>query len=90
MKSVMEDYASRVKFRAYVHAKNHVSLKKLPKDTSSVRFFYGGVEIPGNTGSPTDKWYYDGSKNEVTIRWYLLDLGQVKPGDQIKIEYRVS
>jgi len=90
IKPFLEDYAKKVIFRAYVHAKNRVKLSKVPMDPSTLTLFVSGLPIKGNTGSPDDKWKYDPATNEVIIYWYLIDQGQLKPGDQIRIEYRVS
>ncbi len=91
MEQALTDYANRIIFRAYVHSKNHIKLSKTPiQVTNSMRVTLGDVQLPGNTGSATDVWYYNESANEVMIRWWLLDQGQVKPGDKLKIEYRVS
>ena len=90
IKPFLEDYAKKVIFRAYVHAKNRVKLSKAPMDLSTLKVSVAGIELKGNTGSVDDKWKYDASTNEVIIYWYLIDQGQLKPGDEIRIEYRVS
>lgn len=90
MPKTLSDYAQRIVFRAYVHAKARVKLTKTPIDATTVKLTIGNVAIPGNTGAATDKWSYDAQTNEVVIKWNLIDQGQIKPGDLIRIEYRVS
>ncbi len=88
IEKILADYAQKVIFRAYVHAKNRIPLSKKPSDPSQIKVSIGNVVIPGNTGSAQDKWFYDPAKNEVIIRWHLIDMTTVKPGDVIKIEYK--
>ncbi len=88
MEKILADYAQKVIFRAYVHAKNRIPLSKKPSDPAQIKLSIGNVVIPGNTGSAQDKWFYDPAKNEVVIRWHLIDMTTIKPGDVIKIEYK--
>lgn len=88
--SALSDYAAKVIFRAYVHAKTHIRLSKTPLSTVGMKVSIDGVEIPGGTGGPNDKWSYDAGSNEVVLKWFLIDEGQLKPGDKLLIEYRVS
>ncbi len=91
MEAALKDYAQRIIFRAYVHAKHTIKLSKQPiqiANTMKVRL--GDIELPGNTGAAGDLWYYDQGTNSVKLRWHLIDQGQVKPGDKVTVEYRVS
>ena len=91
MEAALKDYAQRIIFRAYVHAKHTIKLSKTPiqvANTMKVRL--GDQELPGNTGADTDYWYYDQGTNSVKLRWHLIDQGQIKPGDKVSVEYRVS
>lgn len=90
IKPFLEDHAKKTIFRAYVHAKNRVKLSKTPIDLKTLKLTVAGIEIKGNTGGTEDQWRYDAATNEIVIFWYLIDQGQLKPGDQIQIEYRVS
>jgi len=90
MPAYLRDYAQRVIFRAYVHGKNRIRLSATPIQTNTITLTIGNVVIPGNTSSAGDKWFYEPSTNEVVIFWHLIDNGQIKPGDQIKIKFRVS
>ncbi len=92
MKSILEEYARSVIFRAYVHAKSRLPLSQKPILPHTMKLTIGGVAIPGNTGAPTDQWYFDGTNEpgDVVIHWYLIDVGQIKPTDQIVVEYRIS
>lgn len=90
MRKIMEDYAAFVIDRAKVHGKSRYQLTKPPNETSSMKVSVNNVLIPGNTGGETDKWYYDNATNEVVFRWYLIDVGQLKSGLPIVIEYRIS
>jgi len=90
MPAYLKDYASRVIFRAYVHGKNRIRLSAPPIQTNTITLTIGGVLIPGNTGAASDKWTYDAGTNEVVINWFAIDQGQIKPGDQIRIKFRVS
>lgn len=87
---VLKDYAEKVIFRAYVLAKHSIKLSKTPLQPNNITVTIGGRVLPGNTGSPDDKWTYDSATNSVNIFWNRIDLSQVKPGDVIEIEYRVS
>lgn len=90
MDSILRDFADRIAFRAFAQAKQKIPLTKVPLQPSTIKLSIGGIAIPGNTGGADDKWTYDAAKNEIQIRWWLLDMSQWKPGDQIRIEYRVS
>lgn len=90
MAAYLRDYAKRVIFRAYVHAKHRIRLSATPIQTNTIELRIGEVLIPGNTGSASDKWSYDAGSNEVIINWFMIDQGQIKPGDTIKIKFRVS
>lgn len=90
MPAYLKDYASRVIFRAYVHGKNRIKLSANPIQTNTMTLTIGNVAIPGNTGAASDKWTYDAATNEVVINWQAIDQGQIKPGDQIRIKFRVS
>lgn len=90
MSATLHDYAKRVIFRAFVHAKGRLKLEKTPIETQTIKVWVGNVLLPGNTGAVSDKWRYDGSTNEIILYWHLIDQGQINPGDKIKIEYRVS
>jgi len=82
MADVLRDYARKVIFRAYAHAKNRIPLSKTPIDPSTMKVTIGGNLL-------TDEmWDYDTATNEVVIYWHLIDMGQVKPGDEIAIEYK--
>lgn len=90
MPAYLKDYASRVIFRAYVHGKNRIRLSAKPIQTNTIELRVGTAIIPGNTGGSGDQWFYDANTNEVVIFWHLIDQGQIKPGDQIRIKFRVS
>lgn len=91
MEQALIDYADRIIFRAYVHGKNKIKLSKQPiQVASSMKVYLGQTELKGNTGSEADLWYYDAATNTVNLRWWLIDQGQVKPGDKVRVEYRVS
>lgn len=87
MEKILRTYAQEVIFRAYVNAKNRIPLSKKPVNPADIKVSIGGTPIAGNTGSEKDLWTYDAARNEVVIRWYLMDLSQIKPGDKIRIEY---
>jgi Putative Ig domain len=90
LQTVLADYAAKVIFRANVTAKTTIALTPPPIDLTSIKVSIGGTSIPGNTGSSTDKWYFDSATNSVVFRWYLIDLSTIKPGQMISISYRVS
>lgn len=91
MEEALVDYAQRIIFRAYVHGKNKIKLSKQPiQVATSMKVYLGQQELKGNTGAATDLWFYNESTNEVNLRWWLIDQGQVKPGDKVRVEYRVS
>lgn len=87
---VLNEFADAIIFRAYVHAKQRVKLSKVPSVVSSIKVKVGGVTLPPPTGSSGDKWTYDAGTNEIVLKWYLIDEGQLKPGQKIEIEYRVG
>ena len=89
MEQYLQTYAEQVIFRAYVGAKDRIPLSKTPANPKEIVLTIGGEVIPGNTGSQNDLWYYDSSRNEVVIQWYLMDWSQIKPGDMIQIKYKV-
>lgn len=89
-KGALTDFAQKIIFRAYVHAKTRTKLSKVPLTLTGMKVTIGGVVIPGGTGGVDDQWSYDASSNEVIIKWHLIDEGQLKPGDKLEIEYRVS
>ena len=88
MEKILADYAQKVIFRAYVHAKHRIPLSKTPSNPSQIKLSIGNVGHPGQYGQRADKWFYDAGKNEVVIRWYLIDMTTIKPGDVIKIAYK--
>lgn len=86
----LKDYAENVKFRAYVQAKKRLPLSAKPKNPKDIKLSVDGVSIPGNTGVETDIWYYDSATNEIVVRWYLVDMSTLKPGDKLSVEYMAS
>jgi hypothetical protein len=87
MKKAIEDYANRVVFRAYVHAKKEIALSKTPKDPKKITVRLAGTILPGNTGLESDKWSYNAAKNHIEVYWHLIDDSKLKPGDKIEVEY---
>jgi hypothetical protein len=83
MSKTLRDYANRIIRRAYIDAKHELTLSKNPSDPSSIKVSIGGVALP------SDKWTFV-APNKVIIHWELIDDSQVKPGDKIVIEYRIS
>lgn len=90
MPAYLKDYAQRIKARAYIYAKNRIKLSATPLSINSIEVSVGGVKLPGNTGSASDQWNYNASTNEVNLFWHLIDQGQLKPNDEIRIKFRIS
>ena len=88
MRKVLQDYAQKVIFRAYVTAKHRIKLSKTPVDVKAITLTIGNNAIAGNTGAASDKWYYDAATNEVVVRWNLFDMSTIKAGDMIVISYK--
>ena len=84
MVATLKDHATRVIFRAYVHAKHRIRLTKIPLSPNSISVTLGGSPLPPGL------WTYDAGTNEIVIYWHLIDMNTVKPGDLIRIRYRVS
>ena len=74
--------------RAYVYAKHSIKLSHVVSDPATIKVSIGGVEIPGNIGSPNDVWYYVADTNTVEIRWNLINLSALSPGAQVLIRYQ--
>ncbi|MBI1859536.1 MAG: hypothetical protein HYR96_01285 [Deltaproteobacteria bacterium] len=87
---LMNEYAQKVIFRAFVNANHTFTLTKIPIETQTITVTLGGVQLVGNTGNSTDQWRYDGSSNTITLYWENIDQSIIKPGDQVTIQYRVS
>lgn len=90
MERYLKEYANAVIFRAYVGAKDRIPLSKKPIDPKKIEVTIGGEIILGNTGSYSDKWYYDTYTNEIVIRWHLMDWSRINPGDMIRIKYKAA
>ena len=82
MAETLHDYAAQVVFRANVHAKSRLTLSQHPTSKTEVKVSIGKFEVPAD-----EKWYYDAATNSVVLRWYLLEQGQWKPGDVIRVSY---
>jgi hypothetical protein len=90
MTHVMQDFASKVIFRAYVFAKHTVKLSQAPTDPTTVQVTINGQEVVGNTGAATDVWTYDAANNQIIIHWELVDPSLIKAGAKLDVSYRVS
>jgi len=84
MAEALHDYAAKVIFRAYVHAKNRIPLSLVPADTSAI-----SVQLAGTTLAGCD-WTYDATDNVILVDWSKADQGQLQTGDEIQINYPVS
>lgn len=82
MDKALAEYADQIIFRAYVSAKRRVKLSKTPFDPAGIKVSIGGKALPSSV------WSYDATKNEIVVRWELIDFSTLKAGDKLKVEYK--
>ncbi len=87
VREALQDYVKKVKFRANLTAKHHIALSRTPSNPQSVELRISGNLVQGNTGRAEDLWFYQAPTNEVVIRWYLMNLSQIRSGDTIEIKF---
>ena len=85
IRAYLKDYADKVIFRARLLAKKEIRLSKTPIEISTIKVWVGDQEI-----SSPDQWRYQHQGNLIEINWNEIDQSEIKPGDEIRIEYRVS
>jgi hypothetical protein len=81
MSTALQQYADQVKFRALVLSKKEIPLSKTPSDPTKVQVYLGGQLLPSN------EWAYNATKNVVVLRWDLINLSTITPGEKIEIKY---
>jgi hypothetical protein len=88
MSDALTDYAKQVAFRAFVDAKQLITLTKKPATPLQMRVSVADVILAGNTGADTDRWAYLPATNQVQMYWERIDDVKLMPGDRLKIVYK--